>query len=103
MWFTNEANIDSVDIYRQTPLVYAIWNRHVLVIKELLKAGARVDLPDDIWGTPFSYAMFSGHAGISEQLLKGRDEINLTLKDSEGGELLASTVKRAMSMLLSCC
>jgi ankyrin repeat protein len=37
--------------------MYAIWNGHMAVVGLLLRAGARIDLADDIGGTAVSYAV----------------------------------------------
>jgi len=62
--FRKKAQVDSVDRYGRTPLVYAVWNGHVAVIKRLLKAGARINVADDIGGTALSYAVCSGHNDV---------------------------------------
>jgi ankyrin repeat domain-containing protein 50 len=70
--FRKRAKIDSVDRYGRTPLVYAVWNRHVAVIKLLLKAGASISLKDDIGGTPLSYAACNGRDDVLKPLLEKR-------------------------------
>ncbi|KAF3098669.1 hypothetical protein TWF569_009814 [Orbilia oligospora] len=71
-----KAKVNILDVYRRTPLTYAVWGRHIAVIKQLLEAGARVDLGDDIGGTPISYAICSGSDDVIKQLLKRADEID---------------------------
>ncbi|KAK6355999.1 hypothetical protein TWF718_000372 [Orbilia javanica] len=56
-----KPQIDSKDRYDRTPLVYAVWNRHVEIVKLLLKKGADAHLKDGVGGTPFSYAICSGN------------------------------------------
>jgi ankyrin repeat protein len=51
--FRKKVEMDSVG---RTPLIYAVWNGHMVVVKRLLRAGARIDLADDIGGTAPSYA-----------------------------------------------
>ncbi|KAN0075704.1 hypothetical protein V8E54_006974 [Elaphomyces granulatus] len=68
--FRKKAQVDSVDRYDRTPLVYAVWNGHVAVVKRLLKAGARIDMADDIGGTALSYAVCSGHNDMLTLLFK---------------------------------
>ena len=68
--FRKKAKVDSVDRYGRTPLVYAVWNGHVAVVKRLLKAGARINLADDIGGTALSYAVCSGHNDVLTLLFK---------------------------------
>ncbi|KAN0066704.1 hypothetical protein V8E54_015174 [Elaphomyces granulatus] len=68
--FRKRAQVDSVDRYGRTPLMYGVWNGHVAIIKRLLKAGARTDLADDIGGTALSYAICSGHNDMLRLLFK---------------------------------
>jgi ankyrin repeat domain-containing protein 50 len=77
--FRKKAQVDSVDRYGRTPLVYAVWNRHVAVVKLLLKAGASIGLRDDIGGSPLSYAVCNGHGDVLELLFKKGTNV-----DSEG-------------------
>jgi ankyrin repeat domain-containing protein 50 len=71
------AQVDSVDKYGRTPLVYAVWNGHVAVVNLLVKAGAKISLRDDIGGTPLSYAICSGHDGILKLFFKKRTILKL--------------------------
>ena len=104
--FLKGAEVDSVDRYGRTPLVYAVWNGHVAVVKRLLRAKARIDLADDIGGTALSYAVCNGRNDVLKLLLKkgteadSADEISLALfwsaveKDHEAVvELLLETGK----------
>ncbi|KAN0081080.1 Ankyrin repeat-containing domain protein [Elaphomyces granulatus] len=68
--FRKKAKVDSVDRYGRTPLVYAVWNGHVAVVKRLLRAGARINAADDIGGTALSYAVCSGHNEVLTLLFK---------------------------------
>ena len=68
--FRGGDQVDSVDKYGRTPLVYAVLNRHVAVAKQLLRAGACMDLVDDIGGTALSYALCSGHDDLLKLLFK---------------------------------
>ncbi|KAF3215618.1 hypothetical protein TWF191_009289 [Orbilia oligospora] len=64
------VEINAIDKSGRTPLVYAVWNRHIPVVELLLNAGARVDIEDDVGGTPLSYAICSGNEDLAKLLLK---------------------------------
>ncbi|KAF3195009.1 hypothetical protein TWF106_005914, partial [Orbilia oligospora] len=86
------VRIDAVDNYGRTPLLHAVWNRHVAVVELLLKAGAQADLADNVGGTPLLYAICSGYTDVVEQLVEGGAEM-----DSKGdkiGALLLSAAER---------
>ncbi|KAN0081030.1 hypothetical protein V8E54_004234 [Elaphomyces granulatus] len=68
--FRKKAKVDSVDGCGRTPLVYAVLNGHVAVVKRLLKAGAHINAADDIGGTALSYAVCSGHNEVLTLLFK---------------------------------
>jgi ankyrin repeat domain-containing protein 50 len=92
--FKKGAQVDSVDRYGRTPLVYAVWNRHVAVIKLLLGAGASISLTDDIGGSPLSYAVCSEHDDVLKPLVEKGANV-----DTEGGfnirvTLLLSAAKK---------
>ena len=57
-------------MYGRTPLVYAVWNGQVAVVELLVRAGARINLADDIGGTPLSYAVCNGHTNVLKLLFK---------------------------------
>lgn len=69
------AEIDSLDKYGRTPLVYAILNKQESVAEQLLRAGARADLEDNIEGTPLYYAICSGQNKLAAQMLKKGNEV----------------------------
>jgi ankyrin repeat domain-containing protein 50 len=85
------AKVDSADRYGRTPLVYAVWNRHVAVVKLLLKAGARVGLRDEIGGTPLSYAVCNGHEDVLQILIKKGSKVDS--EDSLSAALLISAAE----------
>ncbi|KAN0078947.1 hypothetical protein V8E54_005460 [Elaphomyces granulatus] len=90
--FRKKPQVDSVDRYGRTPLVYAVWNGHVAVVKRLLRAGACINLADEIGGTALSYAVCSGQNGVLTLLFKKG-----TMADSEDDTrmaLLWSAVKK---------
>ncbi|KAF3066622.1 Ankyrin repeat domain-containing protein 50 [Trichoderma lentiforme] len=68
--FGNPSEINSVDASDRTPLLHAIWNGNLAVVKTLLKAGARLDVTDIIGGTPLFYAMSYRREAIVKLLLE---------------------------------
>lgn len=70
LWYGNLSEINSVDTSDRTPLLHAIWNGNVAVVKTLLKAGARLDVTDIIGGTPLFYAMSYRREAIVKLLLE---------------------------------
>jgi ankyrin repeat domain-containing protein 50 len=74
--FRKGAQVDSMDKYGRTPLVYAVWNGDIIAIKRLLKAGASIDLGDEIGGTPLSYAVCNGRDDVLKLLLKKGTEVS---------------------------
>jgi ankyrin repeat domain-containing protein 50 len=103
--FKRGAQVDSVDKYSRTPLMYAVWNRHEAVVKRLLRAGACIDLADNIGGTALLYGFCSGHDDLFKLLFKKGTEIDLKddtimglffpalAKDHEAVKLLLETGK----------
>ncbi|EPS39416.1 hypothetical protein H072_6795 [Dactylellina haptotyla CBS 200.50] len=90
--FAGGADVDSVDIYGRTPLVYAIWKRQTSIIAQLLKARARVDVRDDVGETPLDYAICNGHSGILDQFLNSDTQRHS--RDTLGRKLLFSAVHK---------
>ncbi|KAB8222006.1 hypothetical protein BDV33DRAFT_190091 [Aspergillus novoparasiticus] len=64
------ARVDARDRHNRTPLSWAIMNGQVEAVSMLLKAGAAIDLEDDIGGTPFEYAICSGNNGPPKRAMK---------------------------------
>jgi ankyrin repeat domain-containing protein 50 len=64
------AHVNYVDKHGRTPLMYAVWNRHITVVRRLLRVGARINLEDDIGGTALSYAVCSGDNDMLKLLFK---------------------------------
>ncbi|KAN0077469.1 Ankyrin repeat-containing domain protein [Elaphomyces granulatus] len=103
--FLKGAEVDSVDRYGRTPLVYAVWNGHMAVVKRLLRAGARINLADDIGGTALSYAVSDetsmalllsaagkGHEAVVELLLE-TGKVNPDIKDENDRTPLSCAVE----------
>ncbi|KAF4962377.1 hypothetical protein FSARC_9543 [Fusarium sarcochroum] len=69
--FLTSAKINAKDKHGRTPLSYAAWNGHLIIVNRLVRAGARVDSQDNIGGTPISYALISGQEAVFYRLVKG--------------------------------
>ncbi|KAL7942766.1 hypothetical protein V8C42DRAFT_139381 [Trichoderma barbatum] len=90
--FGNSTEINSADVSNRTPLFHAIWSGNVAVVKALLKAGAQIDLTDDIGGTPFFYALSYRREAIVELLVQsGATPIS---EDKMATQLFFSAVKK---------
>ncbi|KAL9565307.1 hypothetical protein ACKAV7_010667 [Fusarium commune] len=85
------AKIKDFDSDNRTALTYAIWNRHLSVVRCLVKAGAWVDVPDVLGATPTSYAVTSGNVEIEDLALRG--DVPSSTEHSEGEKLLLSAAK----------
>jgi ankyrin repeat protein len=57
------AEVDALDLHRQTPLVEASYNGHEGVVRLLLARGARQELQSSVGQTALHNAIFSNHAG----------------------------------------
>ncbi|KAF3220107.1 hypothetical protein TWF106_006851 [Orbilia oligospora] len=89
---SERVDINAIDKHGRTPLVYAVWNRHISIVELLLNAGARVDIEDDVGGTPLSYAICSGNDDLAKLLLKNGAEAES--KESIVRTLLFASVKK---------
>ncbi|PKK53030.1 hypothetical protein CI102_1705, partial [Trichoderma harzianum] len=66
----NVSEINSIDASGRTPLFHAIWHGNAAVVETLIKAGARLEVTDNIGGTPLFYAMSYRREAIVKLLLK---------------------------------
>ncbi|KAF9784232.1 hypothetical protein IL306_007745 [Fusarium sp. DS 682] len=85
------AKINEFDSDNRTPLTYAVWNRHLSVVRRLVESGAWVDVPDVLGGTPTSYAVTSGNHEIANLVLRGA--VPSDTDDNNGEKLLLSAAK----------
>lgn len=77
------ANIESVDVYGETPLMWAAKHGNVEVVKTLIKNGARLNRHDHAKWTALELAQFFGHTNVVELLAdKGASPSRKTKKDS---------------------
>ncbi|KAE8139806.1 ankyrin repeat-containing domain protein [Aspergillus pseudotamarii] len=88
------AEVDARDSYNRTPLCWAILNAHADVVSQLLKAGATIDLEDDIGGTPFEYAICSGNSGVRNIVMKKGSQNHHLSIDRIQTKLLISASKK---------
>lgn len=56
----NGADIDTMDIYGETPLHFAARNNHANTIVQLRKRGAKINIRTDIGDTPLHLAAHAG-------------------------------------------
>ncbi|KAF3218392.1 hypothetical protein TWF679_000920 [Orbilia oligospora] len=92
--YREKLQIDSVDRYGRTPLVYAVWNRNLAMIRLLLNSGARVDLEDKVGGTPLSYAICSENDSAVRLILKNGTKVAVGPKEGIIRSLLFSSTKK---------
>ncbi|KAF3147186.1 hypothetical protein TWF703_000026 [Orbilia oligospora] len=92
------SQVDSVDNYHRTPLVYAVWKKNTSVIRQLVKAGARDDLEDDIGGTPLFYAIYSGQNEVVKRVFKRANAISSM--DTICVELLMSAARKGHDVII---
>ncbi|KAK6330329.1 hypothetical protein TWF730_004822 [Orbilia blumenaviensis] len=90
--YREKVQIDSVDTYGRTPLIYAVWNNNVTAIKLLLNAGASVDLEDRVGGTPLSYAICGGNDKVVGLILRNGTKVDS--KKSIIQKLFISSMKK---------
>jgi ankyrin repeat protein len=56
--------------YGQTPLSWAIWYRHKVVVKLLLEKGVELETISGCGQTPLSWAAWYGHEAVVRLLLE---------------------------------
>ncbi|RYP50073.1 hypothetical protein DL768_004359 [Monosporascus sp. mg162] len=86
--------VNSKDENNQTPLLHAVANGHVGIVKMLLEKGAKVDNKDSYGQTPLSWAAYSEHETIVRLLLVN----GARLKPEDG--FLESRDRRGQTPLL---
>ncbi|KAK6814396.1 hypothetical protein RU639_009430 [Aspergillus parasiticus] len=95
------AQVDAQDKHNRTPLSWAIMNGQVEAVSLLLKAGAAIDLEDDIGGTPFEYAICSGNNGVWDIVKKkGSQNQHLSI-DKIQTKLLISAAKKGHEAIVT--
>ncbi|KAF8774217.1 Ankyrin-3 like protein [Argiope bruennichi] len=96
-------NVDATDSYQQTPLIWAIKNNHLEIVKMLLNKNASVDTSDFFRQTPLHHALFHrDHRIVVALLLKkasllkmagdGNTPLNIIIK-SQWIEFVCSCLK----------
>ncbi|XP_055950170.1 serine/threonine-protein phosphatase 6 regulatory ankyrin repeat subunit A-like [Argiope bruennichi] len=96
-------NVDATDSYQQTPLIWAIKNNHLEIVKMLLNKNASVDTSDFFRQTPLHHALFHrDHRIVVALLLKkasllkmagdGNTPLNIIIK-SQSIEFVCSCLK----------
>ena len=89
------ANVNAVDNVGRTPIIYAIRNRDLKLVKHFINAGAELRFPDNEGGTPIHYAAKSGDIAIVRELKKhlGREDFLTKNKFGENPLLVARSVE----------
>jgi len=72
----DEVDIDEIDAYRKTPLMWAARNGHEAIVKLLLEKGADANGKNVSNGTLLMWAAEWGHRDIAKLLLKKEAEAN---------------------------
>ncbi|KAB8251095.1 ankyrin repeat-containing domain protein [Aspergillus flavus] len=88
------AQVDARDRHNRTPLSWAIMNGQVEAVSLLLKAGAAIDLKDDIGGTPLEYAICSGNNWVWNIVRKKGSQNHHLSIDKIQTKLLISAAKK---------
>lgn len=78
----NRTLVNTKDNYSRTPLMYAAMTGNFLVIEELLKAGANINMQDENGMTALHHAIQEGYSVIVEDLLLAG--ANLEIKNKQG-------------------
>jgi hypothetical protein len=82
----------------EKPLIAACKAGHVSVVRELVKAGADVNLRDGWWDTPLVAACRGGHVSVVEDLVKAGADVNLQFYD-RNTPLIAACMRGHVSVL----
>lgn len=84
------ADVNQVDSYGQTPLMYAVAANQVGTVRRLLAAGARVDARSGAGWTALHYAARSGISdAIATELMDGGASLTATNGDGDTAQALA--------------
>jgi ankyrin repeat protein/L-ascorbate metabolism protein UlaG (beta-lactamase superfamily) len=101
------ANINELNIQKETPLVYAAEGGHLKLAKLLIAKGASVNLKTTLDAAPINYALWAGRTEMVKLLLKKGSEFKLSrgegftlLHEAAGGEsaeIVALLLKKGMA------
>ena len=70
------ANVNIIDNYGNTPLLWAIDKKHLEMVKLLIENGANLNVENNIGGTPLHIAVDKEHVGIARLLIINGVDIN---------------------------
>ena len=74
------AGVDPPDTLGKTPLIIALEQQKVAVVRSLIELGADLEVRDNFQRTPMMYACKSGNKEVVELMLKYKADINATNK-----------------------
>jgi len=95
----NSVELESKGSYSQTPLLWAVQNRHEAVVKLLLEKGAELESKNKNYGqTPLLWAAASGHEAVVKLLLEKGAE--LESKDKYGQTPLLWAAQKGYNLFL---
>ena len=97
------ADVEAVDKWRYTSLLYAVSSKHVEMVEILLKAGASVDVRNCFGGTPLHGAVRITDEGknvrIAQLLLDNNADVNAIERLQKKTPLLEAVLKGYVEMV----
>ena len=77
------ANIDSKDMYKETPLHHACWKGNLTVVQYLIEKGANIEAKDRNQYTPLHFASYHDKTEVIKYLISKGANKNAKTKDGE--------------------
>ena len=96
----NPQNIDKRTSSRSTPLILAVENGHLDIVKLLLEKGATVDLFDNEGKTALMYAAENGDIHIAEHIFKKKPKSILTTNAGEKKTVLMYAAEKGQQIMI---
>jgi hypothetical protein len=86
-----KADTEAKDKDGQTPLFWAVRERHEAMVKQLLEGKANIEAKEEFGRTPLIWAASEGHEAMVKQLLEGK--ANIEAKEEFGRTPLYWAIK----------